>query len=60
MFICQGCEKQMGHGVKMTRFPVETRGKPYMEHRSRAVGYRIVKEIGVCPECAMRLKKHRR
>ena len=51
MFICQ-CGKQVGPGVKMTKVTIRSRKKVYTEHRSRPEGTEIVKEIGVCPECA--------
>ena len=52
-FSCQQCGKQVGSGVKMTKIVTESRRKFYKEHRSKPVGTEIVKEIGVCPECAI-------
>ena len=52
-FSCQGCGKQVGPGVKMTKIVVESRRKVYKGHRSHPVGTEIVKVIGVCPKCAI-------
>ena len=52
-FSCPICKKQVGPGVKMTKIVVESRHKVYTEHRSKPTGTEIVKEIGVCPECAI-------
>lgn len=50
---CQGCGKQVGLGVKMTKVTIQSRKKVYTEHRSKPEGTEIVEQRGVCPECAI-------
>ena len=51
-FSCQGCGKQVGPGVKMTKIVIETRPVEYKGTWPHTHGTETVEEIGVCPECA--------